>query len=859
MSENVEKKKITGLKVVDPGSKPDVDTDFHTEGRAEVYNYIAEKYGETAVSNIATFGTFKAKKSFKDMATIYEKNFQAANKISSLIPDPQDGESMSITDMFDSKHDRYDEAADFRQRVEDDDWKPILEGAMALEGRVRETGVHACGVLMSSRSLEGVMPTMVRQDDGRVISQWEYGDCEAIGLVKMDFLGLDTIDLIDRTLQYIERSGKKAPDMEAVINGDMQDPKTLRMISQGKTIGVFQIGKNPGVRDLLRRARVDSIEDIIAITAMYRPGPMGMNSHTRYADRKNGLEDVDYIHSEFAGSALEDILGRTYGLCIYQEQVLQISNQIGGMTLQEGDKLRKAMGKKKMDVMDSMKPKFFSGGRDRGFSDDALEALWDTMVPFAKYAFNRSHSASYAITAYETAYLKANYPAEFMAAAIAGTLGNNNKKDLTHELMKETRRMGLKVGPVDSNHSDKKVAPALSGSKYDIVLGFSGIKAVSDSAAETIIRERDENGDYASPEDFIKRNMRNNITTKTIYESLALAGAFDSFGYTRASIVESIPTLLSQEKKSQSKGSNLFASMGVELESKAQMSKDQDTEFNFSDKLKREADICGIYISSHPMERAGEGVAHSGHTAVKDIIDEKKAESIPSFKGKRIRLVGAITDFETKVARSGKKRYMFTVDDGTGYVEVRATGDIAMSFSKDNIISSAESKREKENLPNTPLVEFVPDEKNKSLLRDNNITAIPEPNKNEVYIFDCSVIRRDGEVSVSLSDIKPLRLDKRGRLPLRVRLTADWLRDKKTLQTTLKSIASKYPGETELWIGDASRFSNDDLLSGEELDISYRDTKLRVDPSKHMLREMEQNFTIDLFDLGITPNHNIEP
>lgn len=857
---NVGKKarRIASIRVIDPGSKPDVDTDFHTEGRARVLDYAATKYGHDAVSNIITMGTFGAKQAFKDMCSIYEKNFQASNKITSLIPDPQEGENMTLTDIFNPAHDRYDEAEDFRERVSDPEWQPILQAAMALEGRVKSTGVHACGVLMSSQSLEGVLPTQVRQDDGKIISQWTYEDCEAIGLIKMDYLGLDTIDLIERTLDYIGRSGKVAPDIQEIIDGEMLDKKTLTLIRQGKTIGVFQIGKNPGVRDLLRKIKVDSVEDIIATTALFRPGPMGMNSHTRYAERKNGLEEIDYIHPDFDGSVLEEILSKTYGLVVFQEQILKIANKVGGMTLQEGDSLRKAMGKKQMDKMAKMKPKFFEGGTAQGFSEEALEKLWDTMVPFAKYAFNRSHSASYAIMAYLTAYLKANFPVEFMSAAIAGNIGNSNKKEQTLELMKETRRMKLKIGPVDANQSDIEVAPSLKGSRFDIVLGFSGIKAVSDSTAQKIVEEREKNGSYKSPENFLKRNIKNGINTKTIYESLTLAGVFDSFGYTRASIVESIPSLLAQEKKTQAKGDSLFASMGVTIESKAKMSKDYETEFSFSDKLKKEADVCGMYISAHPLDNAGKGMDYSGRTRVADLVDEKKSESIPAFKGVPVRLVGAITETDVKTARSGKKRYMFTVDDGTGYIEVRASGDIATAFAKSNITIAAENKRSNEGTMNLPLDVFVTDEGNKALLNNKHVPTIAEPKKNDVYILECHAIRRNGEVSLSLEDIMPLKMDKYGKLPARVRLTLSWLTDKEKLQRTMREVAQKFPGDTELWIANVSSISHEELVSGRELDIDYKDTKIRVDLSKEFIREMENIFTIDVFDLGITPNHNMD-
>lgn len=418
--------------------------------------------------------------------------------------------------------------------------------------------------------------------------------------------------------------------------------------------------------------------------------------------------------------------------------------------------------------------------------------------------------------------------------------------------------MRLKIGPVDANQSDIEVAPSLKGSKFNIVLGFAGIKAVSASTAEKIVQERDKGGKYKSPEDFIKRNMRNGITTKTTYTNLALAGAFDSFGYTRSSVVDSIPLLLSQEKKTQSKGDSLFASMGVAIESKADMSKDIESEFSFSDKLKREADVCGMYISAHPLDFAGKGISHSGRTKIGDLLDEKKAEAIPAFKGVPIRLIGAITEMDIKTARSGKRRYSFIVDDGTGYIEVKATGDIAMGFAKHNLITAAENKRANEGALNYPLEHFVNNEASKELIRSKLIPSLPEPTQNDVYILECVAIRRNGEVSVSLEDIIPLRMDKYGKLPARVRLTSSWISDMGKLRSTLQGIANKHPGDTELWVGNAGDISYEEIISGRELDIEYKDTTLRVDLNKEFIKEMEDTFTIDIFDLGVTPNHNID-
>lgn len=853
-----EAKTVQSIRVTDPGSMPDVDTDFNTERRQEVYDYTVRKYGEDSVTQIITFGTFGAKSGFKKMCTIFEKNFQQSNRMSKLIPEPIEGEPIALKDLFDPKWDRYEDAAEFRSEVNDDSWKELIDGAIAVDSKISETGVHAAGILISGQPLSGILPTQVRQSDGQVISQWEYPHCEAIGLIKMDFLGLDTIDLIEKAVDYIERNGKKVPDMDAIAQGPMDDPKTLKMVREGKTIGCFQIGKNPGVRDLLRKIQVDSVEDMVATTALYRPGPMEMNSHIRYAERKNGIEEAESIHSDFDGSVMDEILASTYNLIVYQEQLLQISNQIGGLTLQEGDTLRKAMGKKKLDVMESMKPKFFEGGQKNGFSKEALEALWDTMVPFAKYAFNRAHSASYATMAYKTAYLKANYPIEFMAAIIAQKI-SSGKRNEAKILIKEASTMGIKLGPMDVNSSGEEVAPAVGNSEYDIVFGFAGAKSVSLENARRIAQERKANGWFKSAEDFIRRSLKNNVNNKSVFEAIAYAGGFDSLGHSRKAVVDNIPNLLVLEKKASKKGANLFQMMEMDdEESGVGIVLDNSDEYSFTEKLKKEADMCGIYISAHPLDHAGPGLNASGRVRIKSLFDDS-GPTIPSYKKKSIRLIGSLTDIETKNARNGGKRYTLTVDDGSGYVDAFVVPHLSQGFMKHSIIKAASAKRDAEDLSeNYPVGEWIPKEFMK-LYKDDMIDSVPEPQLNEVYILECTAIKRDGDVKVVVEDIIPFNLDHEGHLPVRLRIKDEWLSNKKKLQAALKTVAKKHPGDTEFWIASANNYSISELTSGIELPLKYKNTGLKVETSRQFMRDMEKIFTSDLFDLGVvSPVADIE-
>jgi len=381
-------KKIAKIEVISSGSPPDVDSDFHTEFRERAIEHVSDVYGRDNVANIVTFGTLAGKAAFKQMCTIYEVNFAQANKITSLYPPMIEGVSATLEDIYNPDSDRYAEGADFREAVSGKEWEKIIEGARAIEGRNKSTGVHACGIIISNVPLSDAIPLHVRQSDERTITQWTYPECEALGLLKMDFLGLDTVDLVQNSVQNIAKMGKTPPNMIDLIHGPMDDPEVYKLFQQGNTIGIFQFGSEM-VQQLLHLTKPTEFADLPAITSVARPGPMGLQSHTKYADRKNGREEIDYIHPEFKGTVMEEILEKTQGLVIYQEQVQQISNKIAGMTLQEGDDLRRAMGKKKKKVMDAMRPKFYEGAMKNGFSEEAITVLWETLEPFAKYGFNK--------------------------------------------------------------------------------------------------------------------------------------------------------------------------------------------------------------------------------------------------------------------------------------------------------------------------------------------------------------------------------------------------------------------------------------------------------------------------------------
>lgn len=383
-------KVVAYTEIIKPGSNPDIDTDFAVDVREETLKYVEEKYGKDNVCNIVTFQVMGAKSALKNMCTIYNVPPKQANQISSLIPDPIDGKQCTFDDIYNPESMFYEAATDFRNATDNDSkWKQIISSAKAVSGRKKTTGVHACGVLISAQPLQTVIPMMTRRSDNARISQWTYQDCESLGLIKMDFLGLDTIDIIQNTIRNIIKSGKTPPNVPDLLSGDMDDPKVYDLFQKGNTIGVFQFGSQM-VRDLLPRIKPDKFIDLAVTTSLARPGPMGVDAHLDFADRKNGRAPILPIHPDLDGDEnLEEILSPTYGLMVFQEQIIRIANVVGGLSLQEGDKLRKAMGKKKAALMLAMKEKFMAGGVANGYSEPSLNALWDTMAQFASYGFNK--------------------------------------------------------------------------------------------------------------------------------------------------------------------------------------------------------------------------------------------------------------------------------------------------------------------------------------------------------------------------------------------------------------------------------------------------------------------------------------
>ena len=433
-------------------SMPDFDIDFDERRRGEVIRYVSDKYGDDRVSMIVTYGTIKAKQAVKDSSRILGYPFAMGDRITKAMPAAVMGKDVPLKEIFDPEHKRFGEGGEFRALYDGDhDVKTVVDTAIGLEGLKRQWGVHAAGVIMSSEPLLDVIPVIKRPADGAMITQFDYPTCEKLGLIKMDFLGLRNLTVLDDALDNIEANRGEKVVLEEL---ELTDEATYQLLQRGDTLGVFQLDGGP-MRALLRGMRPDTFEDISAVGALYRPGPMGADSHNKYARRKTGREPVEPIHPELA-EALEEVLGETYGLIVYQEQVMAIAQQLAGYTLGQADLLRRAMGKKKKEELDKQFETFSAGMTERGFSMRAIKTLWDILLPFSDYAFNKAHSAAYGLVSYWTAYLKANYPAEYMAALLTSVKDDKDKMAI---YLNECRRMKIQVLPPDVNESAAELHP----------------------------------------------------------------------------------------------------------------------------------------------------------------------------------------------------------------------------------------------------------------------------------------------------------------------------------------------------------------------------------------------------------------
>jgi DNA polymerase-3 subunit alpha len=619
--------------------------------------YATHKYGEERVAQIITYASIKAKAAVKDSTRALGFPYALGDKITKAMPPGVMGKDIPLSGIFDPEHDRYGEAGEFRDLYEDDaDVRAVVDTARGIEGLKRQPGVHAAGVILCKEELIDVLPVWRRDQDGAIITQFDMGACESLGLLKMDFLGLRNLTVLDDTLLNITSNRGETVVLEEL---GLDDPKTYELLARGDTLGVFQLDSGP-IRSLLRSMNPDSFEDISAVLALYRPGPMGVNAHTDYADYKNKRKVQVPIHPDLE-KPLAAILGDTYGLIVYQEQVMAIAQEVAGYTLGQADLLRRAMGKKKKEILDKEYVPFEAGMKERGFSQVAINKLWETLVPFSDYAFNKAHSAGYGLVSYWTAYLKANYPAEYMSALLTSV---KDDKDKSAVYLNECRRMGIKVLPPDVNESDVD----FTAIGTDIRFGLAAVRNVGVNVVESLKVSRVAKGRFTSFGDFLAK-VDVQVCNKRVIESLIKAGAFDSLGHTRRGLfavhVESVDSVLDTKKAEAIGQFDLFGTSddfsddsigGIEVN----ISLD---EWDKKTLLAQERDMLGLYVSDHPLFGVEHVLAMSTSMPISGVAD--------ASDGAVVTLGGLVSSVQLKTTkRSGDRWAIVALEDLEGVVEV---------------------------------------------------------------------------------------------------------------------------------------------------------------------------------------------
>ena len=639
-------------------SMPDIDLDFDERRRSEMIAYATNKYGEDRVAQIITYSNIKSKQALKDATRVLGFPYAMGDKITKTLPPTIMGKDITLSGIFDPNNDRNGEAGEFRMVYEtDSDAKRIVDTARGLEGLKRQWGVHAAGVILSKEPLLDVIPIHRRESDGAIITQFDMGACEATGLLKMDFLGLRNLSVLDDCLINIKRNRGIDVDLSTLT---LDDPKTFDLLGKGETLGVFQLDGGP-MRALLRQMAPDSFEDISAVIALYRPGPMGVNAHTDYADRKNKRKPVEPIHEELS-EPLAEILGDTYGLIVYQEQVMAIAQKVAGFSLGRADLLRKAMGKKNKEILDKEYVNFELGMVKNGFSKSAIKKLWDTLIPFSDYAFNRAHSAGYGLVSYWTGYLKANYPTEYMAALLTSVRDDKDKSAL---YLNECRRMGIKVLPPDVNESASDYTPL----DHDIRFGLTAIRNVGENVVASVVANRLAKGRYQSFGDFLAKVDQQVCNRKTI-ESFIKAGAFDSLGASRRGLMmvylEAIDSI-SETKRAEAIGQfDLFGSVGQEATTSITgIELDiPKAEWDKTLLLSYEREMLGLYVSDHPLL----GIEHVLRAAVDMPLSQVAEDSVGHDQ--IVTIGGLITQVQRKVSKQGNSWAIVSIEDLEGAVDL---------------------------------------------------------------------------------------------------------------------------------------------------------------------------------------------
>ncbi len=650
-------------------SLPDIDIDFDDEGRQSVIDYVVDKYGKKQVAQIITYGSMAARSSLKDVGRVMDVPLQEVNAITKAFPDhlsanlnkvlAPDGVQKKLKDAMNAEQNQA--AEEFRVMSEqDDEIGQLIRTAKRLEGSVRNTGIHACGVIITPDDITKYVPVTTAKDSDLLVTQFDNSVVEDAGLLKMDFLGLKTLTIIKDAVQVVkDRHGV------VILTDDipLDDKKTLELFSRGNTNGVFQF-ESPGMQKHLKALKPDKFEDLIAMNALYRPGPMEYIKD--FVERKHGRQEIKYDLAD-----MEEYLQDTYGITVYQEQVMLLSQKLAGFTKGQADSLRKAMGKKKIEEMNKLFDLFISQGTEKGHKEEILKKVWKDWEAFASYAFNKSHSTCYAYLAFHTGYLKANYPAEFMASVLTHNMNDIKKVSF---FMDECKWMGIEILGPSANESEKKFSVNQDGA---IRFGLAAIKGVGGTAAEEIIRERKENGVYSNVFDICKR-VNQRVVNKKSLENLAIAGAFDDYGVNRSSYVTEVAGIKGIDlavkfgAQAQSDELNNQASLfgeasGVQL-SEPELPKIDD--WTLMERLQREKELVGIYISGHPLNNFKFEIDHFTTNTLLSIEEENL-----KLEGAEIKLAGLITTVRDAVSKNGKPFCIFTLEDFSGTREFALFGE----------------------------------------------------------------------------------------------------------------------------------------------------------------------------------------
>ncbi|PRQ11169.1 DNA polymerase III subunit alpha [Corynebacterium sp. 13CS0277] len=750
-------------------SAPDIDIDFDDRRRGEMIRYAADNWGEDKVAQVITFGTVKTKQALKDSARVQhgQMGYKMAETITSALPPAIMAKDIPLSGIFDPNHPRYGEAGEVRSVIQNDpELQKIYDTALGLEGVVRQAGVHACAVIMASVPLLDCIPMWKRAQDGALITGWPYPACEAIGLLKMDFLGLRNLTVIGDCIENIKANRGFDLDLEGLTT---DDTAAYELLARGDTLGVFQLDSG-GMRELLKRMEPTGFDDIVAALALYRPGPMGMGAHWAYADRKNGREEITPIHPELE-EPLKDILEETYGLIVYQEQIMRISQKVANYTAGQADGFRKAMGKKKPEVLAKEFVTFEKGMLDNGFSKEAIKALWDTIEPFASYAFNKSHAAGYGLVSFWTAYLKANYTAEYMAALLTSVA---DKKDKSAIYLADCRHLGIRVLSPDVNESSLNFQAVGD----DVRFGLGAIRNVGEDVVASIVKTREEKGAYTSFSDYLDK-IETVACSKRVTGSLIKAGAFDSLGHPRGGLWDiheaAIDSVLNTKKAADKGQYDLFAGFGdADPELAGAFHIDiPETTLDRKTELHDEREMLGLYVSGHPLDGFEGALAAYTDTELTTVLGGELTH------GTEVIIGGIISSVDRRFSKKdGSPWAIVTIEDHNGaQVELLVFNKVYSMVS-------------------TQIVE------------DNIVLA-----KAHISI-------RDDRMSLFCDDLKTpdLGAGNGNGLPLRITLRTDQCTPANLVK--LKEVLAAHPGESDVYVNLTCADRTTMMVLGENLRVT---------------------------------------